>query len=107
MLVAGAALLAPTTMWAAASRADSAEALPAMRLSKIQFDPPGDEIERFYYGFSIFHCLPVGMADSPSAGTGTVMRPATLRAYAAEAGFSTVDVLPIEHDLFRFYRLEA
>jgi hypothetical protein len=42
MLVAGAALVAPTTLWAAANRADSA-ALPAMRLSKIQFDPPGDD----------------------------------------------------------------
>jgi hypothetical protein len=33
------------------------------------------------------------------------MRTDTLRRYAAEAGFSRVDVLPIEHDLFRLYRL--
>lgn len=45
------------------------------------------------------------MADGPSAGTGTVMRPATFRGYAKEAGFSAVEVLPIEHDLFRFYHL--
>ena len=45
------------------------------------------------------------MADSPSAGTGTVMRPATLQSYAERAGFSRVDILPIDHDMFRFYQL--
>lgn len=62
-------------------------------------------IESFLYGASVLHCLPVGMADQPSAATGTVMRTATLERYAAEAGFHRVDVLPIEHDLFRFYEL--
>jgi hypothetical protein len=33
------------------------------------------------------------------------MRPATLRRYAEAAGFSGIEVLPFEHDLFRFYRL--
>ena len=33
------------------------------------------------------------------------MRPATLRRYAMAAGFHDVDVLPIEHAFFRFYRL--
>jgi hypothetical protein len=28
-----------------------------------------------------------------------------VRSYANEAGFSRVDVLPIEHDFWRFYRL--
>ena len=69
------------------------------------FAAPGDEIERLMYGFSVLHCLPVGMADQPSAGTGTVMRPATLRRYATEAGFSEIEVLPIENDMWRFYRL--
>jgi hypothetical protein len=69
------------------------------------FTAPSDEIERLMYGFSILHCLPVGMAEQPSAATGTVMRPATLRRYATEAGFSRVEILPIENDLWRFYRL--
>src|SRR3712207_1586246 len=69
------------------------------------FTAPSDEIERLMYGFSVLHCLPVGMAEQPSAATGTVMRPATLRRYAAEAGFSGVEMLPIENDLWRFYRL--
>jgi 2-polyprenyl-3-methyl-5-hydroxy-6-metoxy-1,4-benzoquinol methylase len=69
------------------------------------FMAPSDEIERLMYGYSVVHCLPVGMAEQPSAGTGTVMRPATLRRYATEAGFSGVEILPIENELWRFYRL--
>ena len=71
------------------------------------FTAPGDEIERLMYTYSILCCLPVGLADSPSAGTGTVMRADTVRRYASEAGFADVEVLPIEHDFFRLYRLRA
>ncbi len=70
-----------------------------------RFTAPGDEVERYMYDFSILHCLPVGMVEQPSAATGTVMREATMRRYAEEAGFGAVEVLPIEHDFFRFYRL--
>jgi hypothetical protein len=28
-----------------------------------------------------------------------------LRGYAAEAGYRRVDILPVGHDLWRFYRL--
>lgn len=69
------------------------------------FAAPGTDIERMNYGFSVLHCLPVGLAETPSAATGTVMRPETLRRYAAEAGFSRVEILPIAHDFWRFYRL--
>ena len=64
-----------------------------------------DEVERLLYGWSVLHCLPVGMAEQPSAATGTVMRAETLRQYAREAGFSDVEILPIENDFWRFYRL--
>jgi ubiquinone/menaquinone biosynthesis C-methylase UbiE len=67
------------------------------------FAPPGDEVERFYYGFSILHCLPVGMVGENAAGTGTVMRADTVRRYAEQAGFSRFEVLPIENDFYRFY----
>jgi 2-polyprenyl-3-methyl-5-hydroxy-6-metoxy-1,4-benzoquinol methylase len=67
------------------------------------FDPPGDEIERFYYGCSILHCLPVGMVGENAAGTGTVMRADTVRDYAEQAGFSHFEILPIENDFYRFY----
>jgi 2-polyprenyl-3-methyl-5-hydroxy-6-metoxy-1,4-benzoquinol methylase len=70
-----------------------------------EFTAPGDEVEQVMYGYSILHCLPVGMADQPSAATGTVMRTDTLRRYATEAGFADVEVLPVEHEFWRFYRL--
>jgi ubiquinone/menaquinone biosynthesis C-methylase UbiE len=63
------------------------------------------DIEPFLYGFSVTHCLPVGRVEDPAAGTGTVMCPGTLRAYATEAGFASVEVLPVENVFFRLYRL--
>jgi 2-polyprenyl-3-methyl-5-hydroxy-6-metoxy-1,4-benzoquinol methylase len=69
------------------------------------FTAPGDELERFNYGWSALHCLPSGMVQRPSAETGTVMRPATLRRHAVQAGFAGIQVLPIEHDFWRFYGL--
>ena len=42
-----------------------------------------------------------------AAGTGTIMRPGILRGYAVEAGFHDVEILPIEHDFWRFYRLNG
>jgi SAM-dependent methyltransferase len=70
-----------------------------------RFTAPGDEIERFNYGWSVLHCLAVGMLDENSVGTGTMIRSDTVRAYAEEAGFGQVEVLSIEHDFWRFYRL--
>lgn len=71
------------------------------------FIAPGDPIERLMYAASVLHCLPVGLSEEPSAATGTVMRPDVLRRYAEEAGFREVEVLPIENDVWRFYRLTA
>jgi 2-polyprenyl-3-methyl-5-hydroxy-6-metoxy-1,4-benzoquinol methylase len=70
------------------------------------FTAPGDEVERLMYAYSLFFCLANGLADRPSVGTGTVMRPALFREYATAAGFGSVSILPIEHDVFRFYRLD-
>jgi len=69
------------------------------------FTAEGNDVEWMMYGWSVLHCLPVGMADSPSAATGTVMRLDTLRQYAREAGFSDVEILPIENFFFNIYRL--
>jgi precorrin-6B methylase 2 len=100
---------------------DMAQPVPALRAARAlaggnavivadervaeEFVAPGDITERLMYGFSVLHCLPVGREDEHSAATGTVMRPSTLRAYATEAGFSDVEILPIENDFWRFYRL--
>jgi 2-polyprenyl-3-methyl-5-hydroxy-6-metoxy-1,4-benzoquinol methylase len=69
------------------------------------YSAPGDDLDRYFYGFSVLHCLPAGMADAPSEGTGTVIREATMREYATRAGFSAVEVLPVDHDFFRLYRM--
>lgn len=71
-----------------------------------QFGGAGDDVERLMYGLSMLICLPDGMSHSPSAGTGTVMRPDTLRRYAQDAGFDGIEVLPIDNELWRFYRLQ-
>jgi SAM-dependent methyltransferase len=71
------------------------------------FRAPASDRERLYYGFSIMSCLASGMVGPDPAGTGTVMRVETLRRYATEASFSHVEVLPIEHDFWRFYLLRA
>jgi 2-polyprenyl-3-methyl-5-hydroxy-6-metoxy-1,4-benzoquinol methylase len=70
------------------------------------FTGAGDDVERLCYGFSVLHCLPVGMVGDGAAGTGTVMRKDTVRRYAEEAGFGGFEVLPIENDFYRFYRLK-
>ena len=58
--------------------------------------------ERLFYASSVLHCLPVGLSEADSAGTGAVMRPATLRRYAEQAGLGDVRDAPVEHDMFRF-----
>lgn len=69
------------------------------------FAAPSDD-DRLFYGYSVLACLPNGLYDAPSRGTGTVLRPAVVEALAREAGFRGFSVLPIEHDAFRFYRLD-
>lgn len=70
-----------------------------------EFAAPGPDLERAFYGFSVLGCLPNGRADSPSAATGTVMRPATVAKYGKDAGFQAIDVVPAGHDFFRLYEL--
>jgi SAM-dependent methyltransferase len=69
------------------------------------FGAPADDVERLYYGFSILHCLPVGMVGEGAAGTGTVMRQSTVEEYARAAGFGELEVAPIANDFWRFYLL--
>ena len=69
------------------------------------FAEPGPN-DGIFYSFSVLSCLPAGMSEQPTAATGAVMRPDTLRSYAAQAGFSDVEVLDqIDHPLLRFYLL--
>lgn len=70
-----------------------------------EFTAPAEETERLQYAFSALHCVPATMAESPRVVNGTVLRAPTLRAWAREAGFERVDVLPVEHEFWRFYAL--
>lgn len=68
------------------------------------FTVPTNEMERFFYSFSTLHCLAVSMQND-GVGTGTVIRPDTMRRYASEAGFSSIETLDVEHPQFMLYRL--
>ncbi|MGD8166579.1 class I SAM-dependent methyltransferase [Herbiconiux sp. P16] len=70
-----------------------------------EFTAPAGEEERMQYAFSVLHCLPATMAESAGVANGTVLRVPTVRRWAAEAGFGRVDILPVTHDFWRFYRL--
>jgi hypothetical protein len=68
---------------------------------------PAEDAERLLYGWSIGVCLPDAMATPGSAQTGTLMRPQTLERLARDAGFASLRVAPVEHDLWRFTVLAA
>ena len=73
------------------------------------FSARGEGLEWLMYGWSILHCLPVGMADGAEhhcGGTGTVMRGPVFERYASAAGLDVTE-LPIDNPFFRFWRLTA
>jgi len=70
-----------------------------------RFAAPGDDVERLMYGVSVLHSLPTGLAAEDAAAMGAALRPGALRALGRAAGFRSVEALPIEHHLWRFYRL--
>jgi SAM-dependent methyltransferase len=85
--------------------ADGGQLLVADERTAERFALDAGDVERLYYGFSVLHCLPVGMVGDDAAGTGTVMREGTVRSYADQAGFGAVDIAPIENEFWRFYVL--
>ena len=69
------------------------------------FTAPASLEEQYHYAWSVVACLPAVMGDPDTAATGAVMRPATLRRYAREAGFQGLEVLPVVAGTLRFYQL--
>ncbi len=67
--------------------------------------PPGDPTQTFFATASVLWCLPQSRVEPDCEAPGTVMRPATLTSIARRAGWSGVDVLPIDHPFWCFYRL--
>ena len=57
------------------------------------------------FASSVLHCLPVGLSEPDSAGTGAMMRPDVLRGYAAAAGFTSVDEADVTDGAFRCWVL--
>jgi 2-polyprenyl-3-methyl-5-hydroxy-6-metoxy-1,4-benzoquinol methylase len=84
---------------------DDGRVLVADKRTAERFALDAGDVERLYYGFSVLHCLPVGMVGDNAAGTGTVMREDTVRVYAEQAGFADCEVVAIENDFWRFYLL--
>jgi 2-polyprenyl-3-methyl-5-hydroxy-6-metoxy-1,4-benzoquinol methylase len=84
---------------------DSGAVLVADLAASEEYAGPADARDRTFYGYSLVHCLPATMAEPDSAAIGTVIRPSTVRALAADAGFGDVSILPVDHDVFRLYLL--
>ncbi|HEX2072810.1 MAG TPA: class I SAM-dependent methyltransferase [Geodermatophilus sp.] len=98
----------PVEVLAAARRAlrPSGAVIVMDEAAQEEFTAPAGDVERLLYGYSTLVCLPDAMSHQPSAATGTVIRWSTVRDHAERAGFTTVDVLPIEDfGFWRFYRL--
>eukprot|EP00977_Amphora_coffeiformis_P006481 scaffold1390_cov172-Amphora_coffeaeformis.AAC.15 len=75
-------------------------------LTNERFSADPNPLEHFLYGISCVCCLPDGKsAGKSSVATGGVMRPSLFRMYAQQAGFKEVEILPMDNDLFRFYKL--
>ncbi len=79
--------------------------LVADELVEDEFTAPASDLERYHYSWSVLSCLPEAMGDPQTAATGAMMRPSLLRRYATDAGFRDVQILPIQTDYWRFYRL--
>jgi ubiquinone/menaquinone biosynthesis C-methylase UbiE len=69
------------------------------------FSAPAGLLERFQYGWSVLHCLPATLATGATAANGTVLRAPTVARWARNAGFREFEILPIDNDFWRFYRL--
>jgi hypothetical protein len=85
--------------------ADNGTVLVVDGLVAEEFTVPASPRERTEYCWSVVSCLPGAMADPQTAATGAVMRPPVLHHYALQAGFAEVEILPIDTDYWRFYRL--
>ncbi len=70
-----------------------------------RLDPPGDLVQRFFGAASALWCLPQGLVGTDPEPVGTLMRTDQLAALAERAGYAKTEILPVPHDVWRFYRL--
>jgi 2-polyprenyl-3-methyl-5-hydroxy-6-metoxy-1,4-benzoquinol methylase len=90
---------------ARAMLAEPGSLIVADELVEDEFTAPASIQEQYHYAWSVVACLPAVMGDPDTAATGAVMRTATLRRYALEAGFQGLEILPVDAGMLRFYRL--
>jgi SAM-dependent methyltransferase len=67
----------------------------------------GDPVQTFFATASVLWCLPQGRVEPNSEAVGTVMPASRFRRIAQDAGWSDIEILPIDHPFWRFYRLRA
>jgi SAM-dependent methyltransferase len=70
-----------------------------------RFSAPGDEVQRFFAAASAIWCLPQGRVGADPEPVGAVIRPTDMIDLAHRAGYARVEIVPIEHPFWRFYRL--
>jgi 2-polyprenyl-3-methyl-5-hydroxy-6-metoxy-1,4-benzoquinol methylase len=64
-----------------------------------------DPVQRFFATASPLWCLPQGLVGDGAHPVGAVIRPATVNRLVAEAGFSSVEQIGIDHPFWRFFRV--
>ena len=67
----------------------------------------GDPVQTFFATVSVLWCLPQGRVEPDSEAVGTVMPASRFRRIARDAGWSDIEILPIDHPFWRFYRLRG
>jgi SAM-dependent methyltransferase len=70
------------------------------------FTAPGDDIERFLAAASALWCLPQGLVGADPQPVGALIRPSTMDSLARQAGYRAAETVPIDHPVWRFYRLQ-
>jgi hypothetical protein len=69
------------------------------------FTAPGEEVQRSLAAASAAWRLPQGLVGDGLEPVGAVIRPDDMRELARGAGYSRVDIVPVERPFWRFYRL--
>lgn len=69
------------------------------------FTAPGDDVERFLAAAGALWCVPQGLVGADPEPVGPLLRPSTMDTLARRSGFPAGEILPIDHPVWRFYRL--
>jgi SAM-dependent methyltransferase len=65
----------------------------------------GDPVQTFFATASVLWCLPQARVEPDSEAVGPMMPASRFRSIAQAAGWTDIEILPIDHPFWRFYRL--